>query len=149
MNHTFIVETRCGHTDAGRGTYVVIPFAIQAENAREAAACARWMPRALHHKKQCVERVVPIDLEGYRSQRAANLDNPYLACRNVQDWRHLGIDIPIFREDTQDDTYSYAEQERRKPLTYHKHNIKNVRSFARMHPEFRSEHYRSECEYIF
>ncbi len=86
----FSVECKCGHTGS-RMYYIPIRFAIIAENAKEAAALARWVPRAKHHHKDCILSVDEISEDEYYMLRLDNKKDPFLNCHSIQEQR--GIDI--------------------------------------------------------
>lgn len=51
-NKYYAVDLKYSHV--GKGKYIVIIFAISAENGRVVAKIGRWLPRVKHHHKCCV-----------------------------------------------------------------------------------------------
>ena len=76
----FIVTCKCGHVT--RGYYMPIDFPVNAENGREAAAIARFIPRVKHDHKDAILNVRKVDHKDYLKQEELNHNNPYLLCRS-------------------------------------------------------------------
>ena len=93
MNY-YAVKTMAGHV--GKGKYIEITFPVYAEDGREAAKRARWIPRVKHHNKHCILEVRKITLEEYNELIEENKKNPYLSCSSNQELRRL---IPNIEEE--------------------------------------------------
>ncbi|MBQ8932670.1 MAG: hypothetical protein IJ061_00115 [Lachnospiraceae bacterium] len=95
MNY-YEVSTKCGHV--GRGKYVIRTFPVIAEDGRQAAEKARYMPRVKHDHKDAILSVVLIDSERYEELRIINSQDPYLRCKNIQEQRANCIDLDLYDE---------------------------------------------------
>lgn len=74
---------KCGHV--GRDNYILITFAICAENGRKAADIARWLPRVKHHVKDAIQYCHEISLADYLNLKEASKKNAYLHCQSSKD----------------------------------------------------------------
>ena len=90
MNY-YAVKTMAGHV--GKGKYYEVTFPVYAENGREAAEKARWIPRVKHHNKYCILEVKKITIEEYNELVEYNKKNPYLLCSSNQELRRVMPDI--------------------------------------------------------
>ena len=103
------VTCKCGHTGSRR-TYIPVTFPVVAENGREAAEKARYIPRCKHHHKDCILDVEECSYEEYVAQQKINKENPYLKCKSIQEQRlldieHLFVEDPHFHEEVDDSDY--------------------------------------------
>lgn len=92
-NKFYIVDTVCGHV--GKGRCVIKSFAIEAENAKEAAAIGRFIPRVKHHYKYAIQNVHEVSLEKYVIQKLFNEFDPYLHVSNRSNQTMLCEDLEI------------------------------------------------------
>lgn len=75
----YAVTAMCGHV--GRNNYIAITFPINAEDGKEAAEIARWIPRVKHHVKEAILDVRKINFEEYQKLSKINNSDYYLkAC---------------------------------------------------------------------
>ncbi|MBM7453371.1 hypothetical protein JN09_000697 [Acholeplasma morum] len=100
-NKLYKVTVKCGHVK--KNYYIPITFAIKAEDGKEAAAIARWIPRVKHHNKNAVLECVEIDYDEFQEINTKNRSNPYLKCSSKQEQRYLipNIDELVVNEDEQ------------------------------------------------
>jgi hypothetical protein len=98
-NKFFKVTVKCGHVRNNQ--YIPITFAVKAENGKEAATIARWIPRVKHHNKNAVLECVEIDFDEFQRINLINRNNPYLKCSSKQEQKRLIPDIEnmIIKED--------------------------------------------------
>ncbi len=82
-NNLYAVTTMCGHV--GRNNYIEITFPVSAENGREAAKIARWIPRVKHHVKNAILSVKKISREEYDDLILKNHEDNYLSVNSRQD----------------------------------------------------------------
>jgi hypothetical protein len=82
-NNFFEVKAKCGHV--GRGCYYEGVFYIRAENAKEAAAKGRLMPRVKHDHKDAILSVTGLTYAEFKARQAEKSNVPYYQCRNRQD----------------------------------------------------------------
>ena len=76
----FNVLCKAGHL--GRRFYMPIWFPVEAENGREAARIARYIPRVKHDHPDAIIDCVEIDYEQYVNQQMINREDPYLRCKS-------------------------------------------------------------------
>jgi len=79
----FAVEAKCGHV--GRNNYIIKRFAITAENGKEAAQKARFLPRVKHDHKDAILSVQLLDEVSYLELLNKNRQDPYFRCKNIQE----------------------------------------------------------------
>lgn len=91
MSGYYRVTCKCGHTGS-RNTYIPITFAVVAEDSKEAAKIARFIPRCKHHHKDCILSVIECSYEEFLIQKEINNNNPYLKCKSIQEQRLLNIE---------------------------------------------------------
>lgn len=94
-NRLFIVDAVCGHV--GNGNYVIKSFAIEAENAKEAAAKGKTIPRVKHHYKYVIQNVRDVSFEEYLIQRLKNEFDLYFHVGNSSEQKRLCNDLDVFR----------------------------------------------------
>lgn len=92
------VIAKCGHV--GKGKYIPITFAINANDGKEAARIARNIPRVKHNKKDAIINVIKIDLEEYLSLKEKNANDPYLTCKNKQEQNCFDLEERIIHEES-------------------------------------------------
>lgn len=128
----FEVKCKCGHV--GRKNYIVIAFAVSAENGREAAAKARYFPRVKHDHKDAIISVRKITDEEFDSLLKFNNKDEYLHCTNRQEQNLIDLSERIIKEVIEKDEVVIAESQRqyffgktevRKPKKFFK-NIINM-----------------------
>ena len=92
------VKAKCGHV--GMNNYIIKTFAICAENGREAASRARWMPRVKHHAKDAILSVKEIDEFEYDEIIEINHNDNYFKCESIQDQNAMcDLDDEIYRNE--------------------------------------------------
>ena len=122
----FEVRAKCGHV--GKNLYTEKAFAIKAENAKEAAAIARWIPRVKHHHSDAILSVVAIEIDRFNEIIESNNTDPYFTCHSIQEQRQYEIDV--FAENCKESRIkeredSYAER----PIYYGKEKIRNPKKY--------------------
>ena len=124
MKKYYRVNAKCGHV--GRRNYINIDFAVVAENAKEAAAKARYFGRVKHHSKDAINYVDEVSLEEF-NELVENLSNdPYIGCDNIQEQRRI--------EDFYDriSAYDYEEEKRDRCVEYKMKKRKILEETARL-----------------
>jgi len=81
------VVAKCGHV--GRRNYIPIKFAVIAEDGKEAAKIARYLPRVKHNHKDAILKVTKIDYERYLEIIENNNNDEYLKCHSKQDQNQI------------------------------------------------------------
>lgn len=76
----YLVSCKCGHV--GRKNYIPIDFPVHAEDGREAASKARYIPRVKHDHKDAILNCVEIDYDTYLKQIDINNHDAYLLCKS-------------------------------------------------------------------
>ncbi len=74
------VVAKCGHV--GRSCYIPITFGIEAENGKEAAWKARYMPRVKHDHKDAILSVREIEEDRYLEINETYLEDLYSNCKS-------------------------------------------------------------------
>ncbi len=87
----FAVTAMCGHV--GKNNYIAITFPIKADNGREAAEIARWMPRVKHHVKETILDVRKINFDEYEYLIKINQNDDYLKVSSRQEQIRLCVNI--------------------------------------------------------
>ena len=82
-NKYYKVVCKCGHV--GRKFYIPIAFAVKAENGREAAFKARYIPRVKRQHKDAVLEVNELSYDEYLLLMQYNDNDPYLRCTSKQE----------------------------------------------------------------
>lgn len=93
----FAVTTKCGHV--GKGKFIIKTFAVMAEDGKEAAEIARWLPRVKHHNKECILDVKKISEDMYQALLEENSKDLYFQCHSVQEQKEK---CPEVYEETQE-----------------------------------------------
>lgn len=119
------VECKCGHV--GRKNYIVIGFAIIAENGKEAASIARNIPRVKHDHKDAILNVRKINDEEFDEICERNDNDLYLRCNNKQEQRILDLTSRLHKEERYLD-HEEIDQER-KHIFFKKKPIRNPKRF--------------------
>ena len=97
-NKYYKVVCKCGHV--GRKFYIPIAFAVKAENGREAAYKARYIPRVKHQHKDAVLEVNELSYDEYLSLKQYNDNDPYLRCASKQEQsKECDLDNRIISDD--------------------------------------------------
>lgn len=91
----FIVDAVCGHV--GRGNYVIKSFAVEAEDAKDAAVRSRIIPRVKHHYKYAIQNVREVSLQDYVIQRLKNEFDPYFQVTSRTDQKKYCSDLEVAR----------------------------------------------------
>ena len=91
----YIVDAVCGHV--GRGNYVIKSFAVEAENAKDAAVRSRIIPRVKHHYKYAIKNVREVSLQDYVIQRLKNEFDPYFQVTSRTDQKKYCNDLEVSR----------------------------------------------------
>jgi hypothetical protein len=94
----FKVKAKCGHV--GKTYYFEGIFHIKAENAKEAAAKGRQMPRVKHDHKDAILSVTQLSYEEFKAGCAKRDNTPYYHCTNKQEQSEVyeNIAYGIFEE---------------------------------------------------
>ena len=79
----YIVDAVCGHV--GRGKGVLKSFVVMANNAKEAAAAGRVIPRVKHDFKYAIQDVRKVTLDEFVIQSVKNTFDPYLTATSIYD----------------------------------------------------------------
>jgi hypothetical protein len=90
-NKFFEVRAKCGHV--GKNYYYEGVFYIKAENAKEAAAKGRVMPRVKHDHKDAILSVAQLSREEFKARWVARSNIPYYQCRNRQEQQNTCFGI--------------------------------------------------------
>lgn len=120
------VKCKCGHV--GRKNYIVIAFPIIANDGKEAALIARYIPRVKHNHKDAILSVREINDEEYESLVESNENDKYLQCKNKQEQNLLNLSNRVNREDYFKDCYEDEEVEG-KHLFFGKIKVRNAKKF--------------------
>lgn len=106
----YAVTTKCGHV--GRNKFIVKTFAISAEDGKEAAEIARWIPRVKHHDKYCVLDVKKISYEAFKLLVEKNNNDNYFKCSSIQEQDKLCPEIYKEAQYTNNDNDKYKKDRR-------------------------------------
>lgn len=106
------VTCKCGHV--GRNKFIPISFPIMAQNGKDAAKLARYIPRVKHDRKDAILECKEITYEEYLQLKKINKKDPYLKCKNVQE-QNL---IENLKNRLQDETYFKKWKKKRAPAQY-------------------------------
>ena len=108
MARYFAVKTKCGHV--GKNKCIYVWFAVETENAKEAATKAREYKRVKHHHKDAIRKVREISFKEFIELRLLNKNDPYLRCKNIQQQRKVvGLEERIEEDE-------YLLSKRNRPL---------------------------------
>ena len=122
------VCVKCGHV--GRDFYTEKIFAVRAEDAKEAARIARFIPRVKHHHTDAIRYVNKIDEERYYEIIENNDKDPYFSCHNVQEQRR--IETLVFPEEKRERQIKADEETpMKKPIYNGKQIIRNPHKYIR------------------
>ena len=137
------VLVKCGHVGIHNCINVWMP--VEAENRKEAAAKARWMPRVKHHHKDAILDVVIISKEEYDELIEINKNDPYLNCHSKQEQNC--IDDLYYR--IKEDTYNSSKKGQKETIYFIYKNklIRNVKKYAKFNHYFDS--YKEEFNYAY
>lgn len=91
----YIVDAVCGHV--GRGNYVIKSFAVEAEDAKDAAVRSRIIPRVKHHYKYAIQNVREVSLEDFVIQKLKNEFDPYFKVTSRADQKKYCRDLEVAR----------------------------------------------------
>ena len=132
----YLVTTKCGHV--GKTAYVPITFPIIANNGKEAARIARWLPRVKHCHRDAILECKRVDKEQFELQKEINNQDPYLKVKSKQEQQMLVTNLSErIQIDKHQEELSKPKQKSSKPnLRFQKMKYKNI-----------YEEY--ECEYAF
>ena len=125
------VICKCGHV--GKQHYIEISFPIIAENGREAAKKARYLPRVKHHHKDAIINVRKITDEEYTKLCHINDYDEYLHCTCKQEQNCIDLTDRIKDEfvglkkqkNENHKIIFYGKEEVRKPKKFFKNLICN------------------------
>ena len=120
------VKCKCGHV--GRKNYIVIAFPIIANNGKEAASIARYIPRVKHDHKDAIISVREINDDEYESLIENNQNDKYLQCNNKQEQNLLDLSSRINKEASYENYYNDEEVEE-KHLFFGKIKVRNAKRF--------------------
>ena len=102
MTKYFKVVTKCGHV--GRQHYVPVAFAVQAENGKEAAKIARFLPRVKHDHKDAILSCVEVSYEDFLELNRINNEDAYLKCSSRQEQNQIDLSDRLFDDNHYDET---------------------------------------------
>lgn len=111
----YAVTAKCGHV--GKGKYIPITFAVNANNSKEAAAKVRLYARVKHDHKDAIISVVEISFEEFKNLRDINSKNPYLFSKNVQEQRIYCDDLSFYLMD-EESKNDYKKSNKRDTLEF-------------------------------
>ena len=95
----YLVSCKCGHV--GRKNYIPIDFAVRAEDGREAASIARYIPRVKHDHKDAILNCIKVDYDTYVRQIDINNHDVYLLCKSKHEQNKIMSQIkPRLVEET-------------------------------------------------
>ena len=108
----FIVTAKCGHVRRKR--YILIDFAVEASNGKEAASIARHLPRVKHHHKDAIRNVQEVEYEAYCEQLILNSKDTYLKATSKQEQNRCCPDLEerIEEEDYEEENHDIKRQQR-------------------------------------
>lgn len=130
MNKNYYkVKCKCGHV--GRSFYIPIDFPVIADDAKEAAKIARFIPRCKHHHKDCILNVTKISYEEFVAINENNNKDPYLLCKSVQQQKELDLSDRIISE--VGDKPIVTKLESRHKLYSGKIRIRNPKKYSRFY----------------
>lgn len=126
------VKAKCGHV--GRNNYVVKSFAIEAENGKEAAQKARYIPRVKHDQKYAIVSVSRIDEERFNEINKENRQDLYFRCKCMKDQRSMiedgKLDLCVLEDPEVKHFYKEnQESDSNRVLFFRKEKIKNPKRF--------------------
>jgi hypothetical protein len=111
----FEVKAKCGHV--GRGNYYEGIFHIKAENAKEAAAKGRLMPRVKHDHKDAILSVTQLTYEEFKAGCVERDNIPYYQCSNKQEQSEIYeaiaygiVEDPAFLQERPAEDYDRKER---------------------------------------
>ena len=104
----FEVVAKCGHV--GRTKCIMIHFAVEAENAKDAAIKVKSYKRVKRNHKDCIRSVSKISRERFDEITETNKNDPYLKCKSK--WQHKLING--FGERVEADRYNISRNQIRK-----------------------------------
>lgn len=90
------VKCKCGHV--GRGNYIVVAFPLIAEDGKEAARKARFLPRVKHNWNDAIISVREITDEEYEKLKLINDKDLYLKCSNKQEQNLIDLTDRIIKK---------------------------------------------------
>lgn len=97
----YIVKAKCGHL--GRNRYIPIEFAIEANNAKDAATIARELPRVKTNHKYAIISVKEVSEIDYQIQFSINSCDPYLKVKSRYEQNKI-MDLIISRVEYENKT---------------------------------------------
>ena len=127
------VFVKCGHVGINNCINVWMP--VEAENRKEAASIARWLPRVKHHHKDAIIDVVKIDKDEYDELVELNSKDPYLNCHSVQDQNKIENLYERIEEDKRN-TSKKKEKNKRKLAIYKNTLVRNIKKFIKYNNYF-------------
>ena len=132
------VKCKCGHVE--KGNYVVVAFAVIANDGKEAAKKARFFPRVKHDKKDAIISVRKISDSEFDSLLRENNNDQYLHCSNVQEQRQIDMSDRIQKEYTSLNNHCEVIK---KKLFFGKEEIRKPKKFFRnvFYMDFYKEEY--------
>lgn len=142
MTRYFKVVTKCGHV--GRRQYVPVAFAIKAEDAKEAAKIARYLPRVKHDHKDAILECVEISYEDFQELIKVNNEDDYLKCKSSQEQSRLDLNNRLVHDNHYEEfknRYRHIpsqedKQKRRERIEYKAKRDKNQSFSSRLVGDF-------------
>lgn len=136
------VYVKCGHVGINNCINVWMP--VEAENKREAARIARWLPRVKHHHKDAILDVVIISKNEFDHLIQTNTNDPYLNCHSKQEQNR----IEDLYTRIEEDTYNLKKNEtiiKRVYSVYKNKLVRNVKKYVKYNNYF--DDYKEEYSY--
>lgn len=117
------VKAKCGHV--GRNNYIIINFAVAAENGRDAAKIIRFTGRVKHHHKDAIQSVREITFDEYNELLKKNSKDPYLHAKNKKEQREEcpALDFYIMKESEKDKAFDKKQRKERIKALFRKRKI--------------------------
>ncbi len=133
------VKCKCGHV--GKKNYIVIAFAVIAEDGKEAARKARYFPRVKHDHKDAIISVRKISDYEFDEILKNNNNDDYLHCTNKQQQNFIDLSNRIQKEEHKKEL---IDEESKATIFFGKIRIKKPKRFIK---NFIDYGYRKE-EYV-
>lgn len=122
------VVAKCGHV--GKKYYVLIKFAVIAEDGREAAKMVRRFPRVKHNHKDAILSVSKIDYERYLEVVEMNQNDLYLKCHSRREQKLIENLKERLEEDSHNQKVKHDKQARLDRVAYKIKKIKILEKFS-------------------
>lgn len=137
------VFVKCGHVGVNNCINVWMP--VEAENRKEAANIARWLPRVKHHHKDAIIDVVKIDKDEYDELVEINSNDPYLNCHSIQE-QNMIEDLYERIEDDKSNSSKKKEKIEKHYSVYKNTLVRNVRKYIKYNNYF--DYVKEDYDYV-